>query len=1028
MIRYPTPKAADHNRRTRLRFRPGARCLAVLLFSCLFLPSPIAHASEHHGVVTFAGQPVPGATVTAAQATRKLVTTTGDSGAYTFPDLPDGPWTITVDMQCFAPVHADLAISPSTPASTFDLTLLPIDQILATAKQMQLAPPPPLLAASPAKKPDASAGPATPDMPKPPDEARDRAADGFLVNGSSNNAATSQYALAQAFGNQRNGSRSLYTGGLGIIVDNSALDARPYSLTGLPVPKASYNRFTGMLTFGGPIHIPRFMPRGPNFFLGYQWSRISNAQTISGLVPTAAQRAGDLSSQTTPILNPATGVPFPGNKVPVSAQARALLAFYPLPNLGGTSRYNYQTQVLNSIHTDALESRLDKGITRKDQLNGAINFQNVRSGTSNLFGFTDHTSTLGLNANINYSHRFSSRLFAFAGYRFSRSRTLIVPQFANRQNASAAAGISGNDQDPAYWGPPTLSFSSGIATLTDQQSAFNRNRTDAFSASTSVYRGRHNVTLGGDLRKQQFNELFQADPRGTLAFTAAATGSDLADFLIGTPDTSSLAFGNPDKYLRQPVYDLYLNDDFRVEPTLTINAGLRWEYGRPITETKNRLVNLDLTPGFTASAPVLASAPVGALTGQPYPASLIRPDHTGFEPRIGISWRPIPASTVLVRGGYGIYHDTSVYTSSALQLAQQAPLSNSLDVSRSSTCPITLASPFLSCGAFTAQTYAVDPNFRVGYAQTWQLSVQRDLPAALQATATYLGVKGTRGLQQLLPNTYPLGGTNPCPSCPSGFLYRTSGGDSTRESGQVQLRRRLRSGLTANLLYTYSHSIDNDSALGGAGHATASSSSQVQTDTQTTPSIAQDWRNLRAERASSTFDQRHLLNLSVQYTSGQGMGGGTLLEGWRGRLLKEWTALVSTLAAGSGLPETPIYFAAIPGAGNTGTLRPNVTGSSIYTAPIGLHLNAAAYTTPVSLASSATPAATPSTAPASSPSIPPSPAPSAPPNASSSTPASTPPTSSTTPPSPHGAPSSTAPSSASPSPPNPCAASKPPSG
>ncbi len=71
-------------------------------------------------------------------------------------------------------------------------------------------------------------------------------------------------------------------------------------------------------------------------------------------------------------------------------------------------------------------------------------------------------------------------------------------------------------------------------------------------------------------------------------------------------------------------------------------------------------------------------------------------------------------------------------------------------------------------------TFAVDPNFRVGYAQAWQLSVQRDLPAALQLTATYLGIKGTRGVQQFLPNTYPVGAANPCPACPSGFVYQTS--------------------------------------------------------------------------------------------------------------------------------------------------------------------------------------------------------------------------------------------------------------
>ena len=69
-------------------------------------------------------------------------------------------------------------------------------------------------------------------------------------------------------------------------------------------------------------------------------------------------------------------------------------------------------------------------------------------------------------------------------------------------------------------------------------------------------------------------------------------------------------------------------------------------------------------------------------------------------------------------------------------------------------------------------------------------------------TATYLGTKGTHGMQEFLPNTYPIGAANPCLTCQSGFVYRTSGGNSTRESGQLQLRRRLRSGFTASVEYT----------------------------------------------------------------------------------------------------------------------------------------------------------------------------------------------------------------------------------
>jgi trimeric autotransporter adhesin len=960
----------------------------VCLLAAIAFPR-IAAASEYHGQVTFGGLPLPGATVTVTQGTTKVSAVTDQGGLYSFPNLADGPAKIDIEMLCFSSVHADVTISATTVPGKWELSLLPLDQI---TKLTTLPPAPvPSLSVKPKTPaaPGASNENAAAELPKPADEASQQSNDGFLVNGSVNNAATSRFSLDQAFGNRRYNSRSLYTGGLAAVYDNSALDARPFSITGLNTPKPNYNRITGIFNLGGPLRIPHLLPRGPNFFVGYQWTRNRTAETDPGLVPTEAERTGDLSNLVNPlgqsvvVYDPATGLPFPGNVVPVSTQAQALLKLYPSPNFAGSSLYNYQVPVLDSTHQDLLLSRLEKTLGRRDNLNGTFNLQSNRGSSTDLFGFVDRTDTLGINTNINWTHRINQRLFLFAGYRFSRLRTEIVPYFENRQNISGDAGISGNNQDPTNWGPPALTFSSGLQPLTDQNSSFNRNRTDSFSGSVGIYRGRHNFTFGGDLRKQQYNDYYQQNPRGIFTFTGAATqgiangvatgGSDLADFLIGVPDTSQIAFGNADKYFRQPVYDLYGTDDWRILPNLTINAGMRWDYGSPITEIHGRLVNLDVLSGYTAAKPVLGSDPIGPLTGDHYPSSLIRPDKLGFEPRVGISWRPIPASTIVVRAGYGIYDDTSVYLTSVLQLAQQSPLSKSLSVDNSPNCRLTLANGFQTCPSITANTFAVDPNFRVGYAQTWQLSIQRDLPGALQATVTYLGVKGTRGVQQFLPNTYPIGAANPCTDCPSGFVYQASGGDSTRQAGQVQLRRRLRSGFTASLLYTFSKSIDDDAFLGGQGHVVAGNQSAAPAGGQgqgsggsgggsggsstgstattaassaTTPAIAQNWLNLHAERSLSSFDQRHLLNLQAQYTSGEGLRGGTLMGGWPGRLFKEWT-IVTTAVVGSGLPETPVYLAAVPGTGQTGTIRANPTGAPISISRGNQHLNPAAFSAPL---------------------------------------------------------------------------------
>jgi hypothetical protein len=885
----------------------------------------VARASEQHGVVTFNGLPVPGATITATQGAKKLSTVTDADGSYAFADLPDGTWKIDVEMPLFATIRQEIAVAPKMPGIRWELKMLPLDQVMAKARAVQPAVGLAMNEAesatpSPAKpsatKPKADAG----EAPKPP-PVSSAADDGLLVNGSVNNAATSPFSLAEGFGNTRKGSKGLYTGGIGVIYDNSATDARPYSLTGLDTPKATYSTITGIATIGGPIRIPHVLARGPNFFVAYQWTRNGIATIDSGLVPTLAQRS----------------------VTPVNPVAEALLALYPLPNIAGNANYNYQTGILSNTHEDAMQSRMDKNIGHRDEVYGTFAFQSERADNISLFDFRDTTGTLGINAAVTWQRRFNHGIYTTLGYRLSRLRTLITPYFANGTNIEGNAGIGGTDQSPIDWGPPTLVFSSGIATLTDAQSAFDRNLTNAIAPSAQFYRGRHNITVGMDFRRQEFNYLSQQDPRGTFTFTGAATGTDFTDFLTGIPDTSSIAYGNADKYLRQSVYDAYIDDDWHLRPELTVNAGLRWEYGAPITELKNRLVNLDVTPGFTAVAPVLASDPVGPLTGQHYPTSLIRPDYSDFEPRVGISWRPIPGSSVVVRSGYGIYADTSVYQATALLMAQQSPLSDTLSAINSSGCPLTLTSGLIRkpCTATTPNTFAIDPNFRVGYAQTWQLAVQRDLPQALQVTVTYLGVKGTRGVQEFLPNTYPLGGANPCPLCPSGFAYRTSNGASSREAGSVQVRRRLRSGFAALLLYTYSKSIDDDAVLGGQGPVAAGAVAQPPAPV----SIAQDWLDLSAERGLSTFDQRQLLTTSFQYTTGTGQGGGTLMNGWRGRVYKEWTAS-GQIVAGTGLPETPVFLAATNGTGIYGNLRPDRTSVSVYAAPKGYFLNAAAYTVP----------------------------------------------------------------------------------
>ncbi len=304
----------------------------------------------------------------------------------------------------------------------------------------------------------------------------DRGADdGFLINGSVNNGAASPFAQLAAFGNNRRNARSLYNGGIGVLLGNSALDSRPYSFTGQNTDKPSYNNTQIVASLAGPLKIPNLLPRGPNMFLGYQRTIDNNASTQSALMPTALERAGDFSQtrdqfgRLVQLLDPATGRPFTGNVIPagrISRQAASLLNYYPLPNIEPGGRFNYQTSVLETRHQDAAQARLSQALTGgRNQLSGMIALQRTTTDAANVFGFTDSTRASGIDTNVNWSHRFSQLLSLRLRYQFTRLSNDVTPYFANRVNVSGEAGITGNDQTPVNWGSPRLQFSSGVAGL-----------------------------------------------------------------------------------------------------------------------------------------------------------------------------------------------------------------------------------------------------------------------------------------------------------------------------------------------------------------------------------------------------------------------------------------------------------------------------------------------------------------------------------------------------------------------------------
>ena len=752
---------------------------------------------------------------------------------------------------------------------------------------------------------------------------------------------------ANAFGNGRRNRRAQYNGNLALILDNSALDAKPFSLTGQETPKAAYARFRSTGTFGGPLKIPHLIDGQKTFFtINYQLTRSRNGSVDTGLVPTAAERSGDFSGAINPLTGAPVVLPFTNNLIPasqISPQAQALLNLYPLPNFTGSNRYNYQIPVTGIGNQSNVSTRITRTINSKNQVNGNFAFQKSDTTNPNLFDFVDSTSTTGYNTGVQWSYHFTTRLISNLNYRFSRSATQSTPFFANESEPEVAAaraaltspvtGIAGNDQAAQFWGPPTLNFASGYSGLADGNFTLNHNTTNQIGESMLWVRNKHNLTFGADFRRLDFNQLSQQNPRGSLTFTGSMTGFDFADFLLGYPTTSSIAYGNADKYFRESWVDTFVTDDWRINSKLSLNIGLRWDFQGPVTELYNRLVNLSVAPGFTSVAPVCGVAAAGctAASQAGYPNALVRPNYHEIQPRIGLAWRPFSKASTVIRAGYGIYYNTSVYQPLANQMAQQSPLSYSVTQANTTASPYTIANAFLMPAiTSTAQTFALDPNFQIGYLHYWQLSIQQNLTSSLVATLTYNGDVGLHQVQEFLPNSVPPGA--PASAYPAGYIYETSNGTSSYNALSTQVQRRFRGGFSFNGVYTFSKALDDSQATGGRGAASTT--------------LAQNWLDLTAERSLSSFNRTHTLNLNTQFSTGQGVRGGGLLPGWKGALLKDWT-LSATMQVGSGLPLTPVVLDRVAtGTGITGTVRADLTGQPIYGAPAGFFLNPAAFAAP----------------------------------------------------------------------------------
>ena len=401
-----------------------------------------------------------------------------------------------------------------------------------------------------------------------------------------------QYA---SFGNKHRTGAEL-TGSAYIYLNNSYLNAAPFSLNGREAAKPSYDQARYGLNIGGPLVIPKLLnlPRW-SFYFTYSGTRSRNPYNQVSSLPTLAERGGDFSGIANTIYDPLSQTPFAGNAIPksrISSIAQGLLPYFPLPTYTGLVQ-NYR--ILNSIPSNNgnYGARLNAPLSTKDRLTFNVQTQGRDSQSETLFGYHDTSTGSGLSASVGWSHSFAPRFNNNASVSLSRNINKAAPYFAYSANIAAALGITGTAQDPIDYGPPSLSFTN-FGALSDGTASVGRSQTIAFSDGiTYVIKRRHNLTFGYTYRRMQNNSLAYPNGRGSFSFSGlltsqvnangqplANTGYDFADFLLGLPQSSSVRYGTiqangvtstaSNNYFRGWSTTGYAQDDWRVSKRLSL--------------------------------------------------------------------------------------------------------------------------------------------------------------------------------------------------------------------------------------------------------------------------------------------------------------------------------------------------------------------------------------------------------------------------------------------------------------------------
>jgi len=632
----------------------------------------------------------------------------------------------------------------------------------------------------------------------------------------------------------KSGTNSFHGGGFWDYNGNS-LNARNFFAATRPF--RVYNNFAGSL--GGPIKRNKLF-----FFTDYEGSRESVKSTLLQSVPLAPWKTGNFSTGVTrQLTDPATGQPFAGNIIPanrISPVSQAIQSYaFQDPNNGapGALANNWTAQRPGKsgfTHYDHFDARGDFNATDRDLIFARVSWRRMPLTVPGVHPLYRLQLRRGQSTVLAWNHTISPT--AFNEFRFGTTyhrnfyEADVLGTDLLQQFGIVGVPTTGVKTGPQFnitgtpWNPDTSS----------NNYQDNPQTTLQWIDNLSWTRGRHFMKFGFDVVRDRFNgNNIASNVYGVYDFTGAYTGHSYADFLLGIPQTTTLALPNPNRHLRGTTWGIYAQDQFKVNSRLTLNYGVRWQLEQPYTDTLGALYTWNLTTNSLVvmdkgldrvNAFYPKNIPITTASQAGYPATLARFDKNNIKPRIGFAYKPFNSDKTVIRGGYGIYSNL-IYATLARSHLTGGPFSGSVTYNNRIDNGVPLfrfPSPFLSSGSAAVQNVnGVNPQLKVPYTQQWNLTVERQI-ASVGLRASYVGSRSVnliyrRNLNLPAPSTTPFTTSRRPNQRFNQTIFADNGGTDAYHGLELAMQKRYGQNLTFSTGYTWAKDLTDTQDSGGGG-------------------------------------------------------------------------------------------------------------------------------------------------------------------------------------------------------------------